>query len=634
VARIVEYMSGDQLRAALVEGEEKKKLQLLEATGRKARLPPDKVLFEHTADSIEGLVAQREALTAEVDVELLWESALEDAPSQDLTAADLARTYFDDTSPLHCSAVFQSLITERAHFRRRGSSFQPRSPSDLEQVRKQNAAKQLRKAEEEALTLGLTTSPLDPEICLRLERWLRSPDDKVLATVLTPLAKDPVLHAFELLLNAGHLSPTADLPLVQANLRADHPAAVLAYAEELCALEDDVKSTGAGFSIDDAETREVDDVLTITREGDELRVDIDIADVAAYVKSGDPVDREAQRRASTAYMPTGMYYMLPERVSCDLASLHVGEPRPAMRTSVWFNRDGQLQRHNLSRVTICVDERLDYDTADDLLGSGEGTTAESLRLLDSVAGHCRAARREAGAISFQRPEWKIRVSPDDGELHITPIPAKSPSRHLVAEMMILANRLAAERAAEVGLPMIYRVQPSPTGDVPKVEPDDPAAFAKLRGLLQPASLSLEPKWHWGLGVRSYTQVSSPLRRFSDLVAQRQLTAMLDDAPPPYDAKELLKVLAHAEAVERELKRTESLVNERWALEAVARLDQHTGLPGEVVSEVAGGYKVMLLVSGAVGLLTTTSKLELGDAVTVDVQRVQPRLGRMRLLLGS
>jgi len=648
VARIIEYLSGDQLRAALVEGEAKKKLQLVDAAGRRTRVGSDKILFEHTAASVEAFLHQRDPLAAEVDVELLWETVSEsgtpaDLTAADLTAADLAQMYFDDSSSLHCSAVFQRLVTERAHFRRRGSAFQPRSPSDLDQLRRQQDAENQRRAEEEALTRDLTASPLDPALCARLERWIRSTEDKVLATVLAPLAKDPVRHAFDLLLAADYLPPTADLPVLQANLRADHPAGVLAHAEALSRPGVDAPATPAAFSIDDADTREVDDVLTVTLEGDATRVDIDIADVAACVKSGDPADREARRRASTAYLPTGAYYMLPERIGCDLVSLRAGEPRPAMRTSVWFDDQGQVLRHSLSRVNVRVGKRLDYDTADALLAAdgaaadgatADGATAKALGQVNKVAGQCRAARMEAGAVSFQRPEWKIRISADGAEIHITPIPADSPSRRLVAEMMILTNRLAAERAADAGLPMIFRVQPPPTGKVPSLAPDDPAAFAKLRGLIQPASLSLEPKWHWGLGVRAYTQVTSPLRRYADLVAQRQLTALLEDEPPPYSAEELLKVLAQSEAVERELKRTESLVTERWALEAVARLDQRTGLPGQVVSEAAGGYKVMLSVSGAVGLLTTKQKLDIGETVAVDVQKVRPRHATLRLVPGT
>jgi len=634
VARIVEYLSGDQLRAALVEGEDKQRLQLVDTAGVKIRLSVDKVLFEHTATSLEAFVTQRDAVAAEVDVELLWETVQEDAPSQDLSAADLAQMYFDSASTLHCSAVYQRLVLDRAHFRRRKSAFQARSLADLEQLRTQQEAEQQRDAEEKALTQALGTPPLESALYVRLERFIRATEDKVLAGVLARLAKDPIRHAFDLLLAAGHLPHTADLPVLQANLRAEHPAAVLAYAEALDPPDTGGNVTPAGFSIDDAETREVDDVLTISRDGDALRVDIDIADVASCVKAGDPVDWEAQRRASTAYIPTGVYFMLPERIGCDLISLHAHHPRPALRTSVWFDETGQLLRHSLSRVTIRVQERLDYDTADALLVSGKGTTAEALRLLNTVAGHCRAVRQEAGAVAFHRPEWKIKVSPNGEQIHITLIPADSPSRQLVAEMMILTNRLAAERASGAGLPMIYRVQPPPTGTVPTIEPGDPAAFAKLRGLLQPAKLSLEPQWHWGLGVRAYTQVTSPLRRYADLVAQRQLTALLEDLPPPYGADELLKVLAQSEAVERELKRTESLATERWALEAVARLDTRTGLMGQVVSETAGGYKVMLSVSGAVGLLTTKQKLTLGEAVTVDVQQINPRNASLRLLPGA
>ncbi len=634
MARIVEFLSGDQLRTALVLAEEKKKLQLSDESGRSLRLPADKVLFEHAAPSVADHLESRESLVQEVDVPLLWETVTDDSPGKDLTAAELAEVYFDDTDLLHRSAIFESLLRDRLHFRRRGTAFQPRSVEDRRQLMRQQEAEARRRAEEMALTQAISSSAPPPEVCGRLESWLRGAEDKLLTQVLSSSAKDPQEHAFDLLLRAGHLKPTEDLAVLQANLKPGYPSAALAHATKLPPPEPPAAIAQAAFSIDDAETQEVDDVLTVTRDGDLLRVDIDIADVASFVREGDPVDREARRRASTVYLPTGVYYMLPERIGCDLASLRQGASRPVIRTSAWFNEQGELQRHTMSRVTIAVDQRLDYDAADRLLSSGEGSTADALRLLDGIAAACRAARQADGAISFQRREWKLRVSPDGADISITPIPPDSPSRALVAEMMILANRLAASSASEAGLPMIYRVQPPPPGPVPDVSTEDPAAFARLRGLMQPASLSLEPGWHWGLGVRAYTQVTSPLRRYADLVAQRQLTALMKEEPAPYDAASLLKVLAQAEAVERDCKRTESRVVERWALEVVARLEDRSALPGQVIAEAPGGYKVMLLLSGAVGLLSTRQTLELGAEVTVDVKTVRPRRGVMRLVLAD
>lgn len=628
MATVIEYLRGEQLTAGLLTGEEKKKLVVQDHRGRSTRIAADKVLFRHAAASVSALDRQRAELTAQLDVELLWEAAREETEDA-LETADLARLYFDASTPLHCSAVFHGLTAERLHFRRRGRAFQARSPQDVAQLREQQDAELRKEQERASLAKALDGELDDPELCARLERWLRGHGDRTLALALEGRT-DPARFVFDRLVEAGHVPATLDLEVLQADLRETHPEAVLAHAAELSLPTADGEVLAAAFSIDDPETREVDDVLSVTADGAWTRVDIDIADVAQLVAHGDPVDREAQRRASTAYLPTGVYYMLPERVGCDLASLHAGEVRGAMRTSVWFDDSGQPVRQELSRVKIRVGQRLDYDTADALIATGEQPTADALRSLLALAQHCRAKRREAGAVSFHRPEWKIRVTADGSEISITPIPPASSSRLLVSEMMILANRIAAEEATARGIPVIYRVQPPPSGKVPTVEPDDPAAFQKLRGVISPASLSLEPGWHWGLGLRAYTQTTSPLRRYSDLIAQHQLGAALAGRAPPYGPQELLKALANAEATERELKRVEAVVTERWALEAIARLEDRSRLPGQVVADAPGGYKVTLSLSGATGILTTDSKHELGDNVLVSVKRVHPRRGVLRL----
>jgi exoribonuclease-2 len=626
MAQLVEYLGEEQLNVALIAEQDKKKLLVADARGRKSKLAPDKVLFRHSAASIEELSGRLDALQQDVDVPLLWETLVAEEDLSPREAVDLARVYFDDDSDAHASAVFRALLAERLHFRRRGKTFEPRSAEELEQLRQQRDSEERAERELAELSAALRKKP-DPEHCERLERFLRHGGDRQLATVLEGLGKNPAREAFNLLLRAGHLPRAADMEVIQANLKPALPEEVIAHAAGLELPGDHPAPLSSAFSIDDPDTREVDDALSVHQEGELVRIDIDIADVAALVQTGDPVDAEARKRATTVYLPTGTFLMLPERLGCDLLSLHAGKPRPALRTTVWIDAQGEVQRFDISRSHINVERRLDYETADELLASGDA----ALKLLDGTARLLAARRRAAGSLSFQQREFKIRVSADGEEITIKPIPHDSPSRALVAEMMILTNGLAARFAEERGIPIIYRVQPPPADKPPDIDPADPAAFAKLRGLLAPATLSLQPAKHWGLGLEGYTQASSPLRRYTDLVIQRQLQAGLSGEAPPYSAEELLKVLATAEATERETKRLEATVTLRWALEYVSRLEDKSALSAWVLDAVAGGYKAMLCCCGATGLLLDSAPHEPGELVTVAVKAIKPRQGGLRMV---
>lgn len=638
MARLVEFVAEEQLCVGLVTGQDKKKLQVIDARGRALRVAPDKVLFAHDGESVEELQERLQSLQQEVDVPLLWETLVADADLAAREAPELARLYFDDDSSLHSSAIYRALARERLHFRRRGRAFEPRSAEDLERLRQQRESEGRAARELAELTERLRRRQLDGELCRRIERFLRRGEDKQLAAALGALAASEQVagHAFELLLQEGHLPPTADLAVLQADLQLEHREAALAHAAALDPPEALLEPLRASFAIDDPDTREVDDCLTVEREPSGLiRVDIDIADVGALVRAGDPVDREALRRATTVYLPTGTYFMLPERLGCDLLSLRAGAPRPAMRSSVWLDDEGTVQRHELGRTFIELERHLDYEAADALIkgdAPGNGEAARALGLLHRLAGRLAARRRESGALSFRQREWKLRVSPDGGTITVKRTPFDSPSRVLVAEFMILANSLGASFASEAGLPIIYRVQPPPLEPPPQIDPDDPSAFAKMRGVMQPATLSLEPSRHFGLGLERYTQTSSPLRRYADLVIQRQLSAHLAGEAPPYSAAELLEVLATAETTEREIKRLEATVNLRWSLEYVKRLERKDALQAWVLAAPpGGGYKVELAACGAQGLLNDRRPHDPGELVTVAVKVLKPRQGVMRLV---
>ncbi|MFH1131052.1 MAG: ribonuclease catalytic domain-containing protein [Pseudomonadota bacterium] len=626
----VEYLSDEQLRVARVESRDEKRLTVVDNRGRTTKLHHDRIMFHHRANSEDELLQQIEQLQEQVDIPLLWETLKDGENWEQNTPQDLALLFFDNGDQLHASAIFRALTAEKLHFRRQAHRFLARTAKDIEQVCAKQASETRMAKEQEELLACLNKQQISPSLANRLEKYLRGNTDRVLRSTLENMGRSPERRAFRLLVHCGHLPATTDLEVLQANLVENHPNAVMEYIQQIVPSNTNSKCEPCMFSIDDPDTREVDDALSICESDGFFRVDVDIANVASVVKAQDPIDIEALRRAATVYLPTKTFLMLPAKISCEHCSLLQGQPRASLRTSIWFDHGGQVVKSELQCVQIEVQRRLSYEEADNLIANGTDVVSDSLRLFSKIAENLRARRIEQGAIIIRRPEWKLRVSPDGKKIDVKAIDNDSPSRSLVAEMMILTNNVAAQFAQRMAIPIIYRTQKPPTKELPALDPQDPTAFLKLRGLISPATLSLHPDSHWGLGLPLYTQSTSPLRRYADLVLQRQICAHLTASQPPYSANDLLSVLASVESTEHEMKRLEATVYQRWALEFAAQSIGNEKRGALVVGEISGGYRVQLTDCGAIGILDTSHSYQLGNMLSVCVKSVDPFRGTLRL----
>ncbi|MDY6991791.1 MAG: RNB domain-containing ribonuclease, partial [Pseudomonadota bacterium] len=207
-------------------------------------------------------------------------------------------------------------------------------------------------------------------------------------------------------------------------------------------------------------------------------------------------------------------------------------------------------------------------------------------------------------------------------------------RLLIAEMMILANYIAAQYAHRHQLPIIYRIQEPPLEPMTDALIDDPLSFYKIRKLLRASTLSLQPGGHSGLGLSMYTQLSSPLRRFADLVMQRQLMAHLMDESLPYNQDELYKVLETAERTAREARLIEGEAKKRWFSYYLKQSPAEQTFDSLVIEGVKGGYRVELLPWGVDAFLSSTQTLEPGSTVTTVVDKVRVKAANIRLKLAS
>jgi exoribonuclease II len=644
--RIIEFLDADQLRVGYVRRQDHDRLHLIDPRGRNLTVHDERVVVIHRpVPEIEFPAIARQiadnvqARQSEVDVELLWQSL--GGSQREMEPGELAELFFTESGPEATSAVFRALSGDNLFFKRKGSQFLARS---AEQVSTELTRRQRQREREEfrertaAIIAQLVkrndagTPPEAESIIERIQNWLRYRTGDEVGTLLEEIAGISKARdaAYDILLRAGKIDSSLDRFLVVAGIDPEFSVQVDEAAKALgtCA-HTEARQDYQGivtFTIDDEDTREVDDALSVRRENGAIIVGIHIADVSAFVQKGDPLDAEARRRSSTIYLPGTTVRMFPERLSTDLVSLNSGITRPAYTVEVRFDNEGNRLGYRIALSSINVGQRWSYDEADRALEADD----ESLQLLHGIAKKIQDERAERGAITFRRPELKIRVS--DGEIEIKKINPNSPTRILVSEMMILANGLSADFASVNALPVIYRTQEPREAlaveDTPIVEA---LAFERLRKTFKRSRLSLTPGLHSGLGLTAYTQVSSPIRRYADLVTQRQFTAMLSGTQIPHGNEELLQILVDAEAAEQEIRAIEDRSTNYWLLEYLARYKRDESLAAVVLDakgniELEDYYLRSKLPAG--------NKCEPGQTVNVRIDTIDPLKADVRFRLQS
>jgi exoribonuclease-2 len=296
------------------------------------------------------------------------------------------------------------------------------------------------------------------------------------------------------------------------------------------------------FAIDDADTTEVDDAIALDPTNPN-RVHVLIADAALWVPAGSVLDAEARQRLTTLYLPDERIPMLPAIVGEGGASLVAGARRSALVIAATIDLDGKPLDIHIQRATVNVSRQLTYDHLEGVLGGSESDSdMASLAALERLATLHRRWRHQRGAVTFQRPEINYQLR-SDGHIELKVGAPLSRARQLVAEMMVMACHVAAAFCNERGIPCIYRTQAPPDELPGPPDPetgriDDPVRQNDLMRRLKPSLMTTEMRPHWTLGVAAYAQLTSPIRRYADLVLHQQLFAWLECGEPLFSANDL------------------------------------------------------------------------------------------------
>jgi exoribonuclease-2 len=249
-----------------------------------------------------------------------------------------------------------------------------------------------------------------------------------------------------------------------------------------------------------------------------------VADPSAFIGKDSAVETEARGRGATLYIPEGSFRMLSDEI-LPFYALGLAETSPALTFKMSLNSSGEIEATEIFPSIVKV-KQLTYRETDEIIADGNGPEAALLRDIDGLAQRNFKRRLVSGAIHLEMPETHISLI--NGQVSIEPI-VRYHSADLVRECMLLAGEGAGIWALQRNVPIPYIEQE--TGDIPaEILPGMAGAF-QLRRCMRPRLLSVKPGLHQGLGMNTYTQVTSPLRRYTDLLAHIQIRAFLQNAGP-------------------------------------------------------------------------------------------------------
>jgi exoribonuclease-2 len=439
-----------------------------------------------------------------------------------------------------------------------------------------------------------------------------------------PLSFDPVLSA-------------AAAALAEADASSD----VGLVREDLTRLR--------AFTVDSAETTEYDDALSAEAlSASRTRIWVHIADPSRLIRPGDALDAEALRRGSTVYFPTGSVPMFPHALAAGPMSLRAASlhgTSAALSFAAELDEEGCIIDAFVVPSRISVTYRLTYAEADELLGLGLHEEPE-LMLLARAAAARHAWRAAHGAVTIDLPEASLRVRGAPGTVTASGADAdaavdiacdmpRAPgtgARALVSEMMILAGEVAAALGAAANLPLPYRGQLAPalpSADELAALPPGPCRAVALRSCMTPSTCGLVPASHASLGLDAYVQVTSPIRRYVDMLAHYQLKAHLAGTLPPLSEQQLRAALETATAAAASGQRAAREAERYWTAVFFASQPPGTLYSGTVLRILRDDLGLVSVLLDGLGLemaVKVARDVRPGDALVVECTGAKPREG--------
>ena len=533
---VVIYRSG----AALVTGCTDGKFSIITASGDSKNVREKDLAF-----LLHPGPAQRVPEAAEPPAD--WTASLELIEGESLTFAEFAEFVFGTYTPETALGAWD-IIESGIYVSFDGSRVRLRPAAEIEASLAAIREKQEARRRHEELVARIRSGTILPE-----DRPALAEIEAVALgrTAASRLMKEIGLEALpekahKLLLRLGVWKPEFDPFPARAGVSMEDPAFTLPEED---AEEDRTDLTHlAAYAIDDETSGDPDDAIS----WEDGLLYVHTADPASCLTFGGEADLEARERGENLYLPEKVVHMLPPEATARFG-LGLRPVNAALTFVIRFADSGkpELERVLLSRVAV---RRLTYDTAAPVLAD------PAFAPLHDALARFRNFRAERGALFIRLPEVKI-IADGSEEIRFIPTPV-TPEREFVANAMLAAGAATAEWADRNGIPLPFVRQEEPD-DPPEPGDSLPAMYA-LRRACRPGTTDTIPGPHAGLGLDPYTRVTSPLRRYADLLAHMQLHRYLRGGEL-LDTDALDEALRVSEAAALTRRKLERLVNEYWTL---------------------------------------------------------------------
>ena len=574
-----------------------------------------------------------------LDIETLWECIGNEDP--ELTFKDISDLYFGDADKSNDDslALFWAVDKNDIYFKRGEAGYIAREASEVKElIAKKDTEKRREKERTQALLWAKKVisgnsvdlkEDFDPigyidllrNYVIHLDKYNRAGEAK---SFLSEIGIKDVEGAIEFLIKTGSWLEDEDPLLKRFSITEEFPKKVVQEVEQI--LEESFYDDNLEdlthlevFSVDDENTQDIDDAISIKETDIGTTIGIHIANVAQYVPKWSAMDDEAARRGETVYLPEHHIHMFPAELIKERLSLVEGTKRKALSLLVDFDNDYNLKGYRFTNSKILIRENISYKKASEYFD-----TDPLGNQIKQIAENLRAKRLDAGALIIQLPQLKISID-KDSNVSIRKNYMNSVAHKVISEFMILMNRMAGKFLKDNNIPGIYRSQPEPISeDARSHDENDPLFALHVVKYLRAPRVGLDPAPHLSLGIDVYAQATSPIRRYVDLIIQRQIVSKLENDEPSYSEDELENLYPKIEIGIRDKKMVERNREKYWVYKHLKTLEgtEISGIINSINDSRASVYLPDYLFEIPV-LLGSNFNLEEDRNIKLIVQKVDP-----------